>query len=658
MKYITLLFLVIILLPTFLAADDDFEWLPINESDWSRFLDIEDVELGAIILFERIETDDTNLLDNECYYTIYRRMRILSHKGRDYGDIQVPFLSSEQEIEEIKGRTILADGTIISLEEKHIFEKSFLKSSEIDINQKSFFLPGVSDNCVIEYRIKIQLKNPTNLWNIEKDLFMKYGQFLWRFYRGKGLGSGQYKILSDYVSPNYIVLNNNKLEITFEQKPNIKDPKEILITVDSVNSFKGEPMSLPSSAIKVNLRLFYGDSKPPSAFWGDKSHERSKTLGKFTEENDELEKIIETFKSAKSSDEKIQMVYNWVQNSILNTSYDNSNDEFEDNESVNDVIDNRYGSSSDINKVFYDMLREMNIKAVVCYVVDRDENLLEKQAKYWQYNRSLVAVEFDQKQYKFYNPGAKLMPIEQIHWYSEGIMAFMIGDMATQFRSTPISKDSENKSVRNLILTISDSLDLNGKISEVHKGHKARSLRLSLDESTQRERNNYLYNHINKNYKDCDVDSFSIKGNEDIGKKLKITCNTKFGVFGTKIENRIFIRPYSVFKEKTNPFIKSNRQSLLVFPYSYTTIDAITLELPKNWTIEAIPENLTNESEVGILQYSYLILDGGRKVSIQRLKKLKRPYFVRQNYNKVKQFYKSIDYHNGAILILKKTEDQ
>jgi len=238
MKFLTLLTIAILLLiPVLSLADDDFKWSPVEEKDWSNFTEIKDSNLGAIILFERIETDDTYLIDNECYYSIYKRIRILNHKGRDYADIQVPYLSRKQEIKDISGRTVLPDGTIIPLEERHIFEKSVFRSSELNVNQKSFFLPGVIDNCIIEYHIKIRLERPINSWEIEKDLHLLKGQLIWKFYRGKGLNRSLYKNVLDFISPNYIWLNT-KIKVKTEQRPNIKAPEEVVFSVNNVHPFK------------------------------------------------------------------------------------------------------------------------------------------------------------------------------------------------------------------------------------------------------------------------------------------------------------------------------------------------------------------------------------------------------------------------------------
>ena len=81
--------------------------------------------------------DDRQLKINKCYYSIYKRIKILSNEGRKWGDVTIPFFNKEQQIEHIQGRTILSNGKIIPLDNSKIFEKDIFVSDEIKIFKES-----------------------------------------------------------------------------------------------------------------------------------------------------------------------------------------------------------------------------------------------------------------------------------------------------------------------------------------------------------------------------------------------------------------------------------------------------------------------------------------------------------------------------------------
>ena len=137
----------------------DFAWEEINETDWSVIQDSSKNIFDAAMIFEKIEVDDRKMNDLECYYILYRRIRILNEVGRKHGDVQAPYISSSQEIKDIEGRAVLPDGTIIELEKQHIFKKEVITAKDVKFEQYTFSIPGVTDDCIIEYMIKYRKNN-------------------------------------------------------------------------------------------------------------------------------------------------------------------------------------------------------------------------------------------------------------------------------------------------------------------------------------------------------------------------------------------------------------------------------------------------------------------------------------------------------------------
>ncbi|MBD3382287.1 MAG: DUF3857 domain-containing protein, partial [candidate division Zixibacteria bacterium] len=136
------------------VKEDKFEWDEITAEDWAISRDTTKKIFDAAMIFEKINADDEDLDDDRCYRTIYRRIRVLTDNGREWGDVEVPILSFDQKIEAIQGRTVLEDGTSIPLDDDHVYEKESVKSKQFEFKQFTFSMPSVTNDCFIEYIIK------------------------------------------------------------------------------------------------------------------------------------------------------------------------------------------------------------------------------------------------------------------------------------------------------------------------------------------------------------------------------------------------------------------------------------------------------------------------------------------------------------------------
>ena len=90
----------------------------------------------------------------------YIRIKIFTEKGReDNSKIDIPFgkisgSGVDIRIRDISARTIKADGSIIELNNKDIFERDVVKANRVKLKAKSFAMPGIEVGSIIEYRWK------------------------------------------------------------------------------------------------------------------------------------------------------------------------------------------------------------------------------------------------------------------------------------------------------------------------------------------------------------------------------------------------------------------------------------------------------------------------------------------------------------------------
>src|SRR5919109_3041655 len=97
------------------------DWLPITPAELQMKDSPGKPGAPAVLLFYADYQDD-----NESYDFIYRRIKILNEKGRDYADVEIPYLRSGGSIADLKARTIHPDGSIVEFKGKP-FDKIVVK---------------------------------------------------------------------------------------------------------------------------------------------------------------------------------------------------------------------------------------------------------------------------------------------------------------------------------------------------------------------------------------------------------------------------------------------------------------------------------------------------------------------------------------------------
>ncbi|MEE4312276.1 MAG: DUF3857 domain-containing protein [candidate division KSB1 bacterium] len=656
MKRMILIVLVFHLWGLFLSECQakDFKWAAVTQAEWAVQEDSARGIEDAVYLFEKIESDERKLISEKCYYTIYRRLRILSPEGRSWGDITIPYVHKEQKIEKIAARTILPNGEIVPLPENQIYEKDILKSEGIKIKQKAFSLPRLTDDCIIEYYVKFFLPSAGDQWQFQKELHLLKGEYLWKFYRGYNLSGYIYDAIKDYYTPNYLLLNFVDKKMNVRQLPSLKDPHEVLFEIENIPPFTPEPFSQPDDVLKGQLRCYYGGTVPPRAFWGNLDKELRDGFKEFTKKNKRVREVVKQFSGMNDIPAKVGRAYQWLQQNIVNVTYEDDSENYKENKNVNDVIKHGYGTSSDINFTFYDMLREMGVDAKMAYTTDRDENILIYQVKYWQFDRSLVALPNNKGQYSFYNPGGKYLPEGSVAWFNEGTVSLVVGDMSQSFFDTPCSPAAKNDIRRYNELVLSEDLGISGKSLERCGGHVARTYRLNLIGSSRDSKSDYLSKKYQEQYKDCEFDSFKTRGLNDLSAKVAVVCDIKFNKALQPMGSRILIKPCDYMTQCENPFTAEERKYIIMFDYAKEITEGVRITMPEQWRIEAVPVDTTYENAIGRVGITFKKMNEGRMLAVQKTFSINIPMIKPVGYNLVKTLFEERQKYADMTVVLKK----
>src|SRR6266550_820752 len=116
-------------------------WQPVPKEDLALKDNPANPGSSAMILERQIYTDDEKRFQTE-----WVRIKIFNEEGRAYADIEIPYFAKVSTVENIRGRTVRSDGTVIIFNGA-VFDKVVAKYRRLRYEAKTFTLrPGRSSN--------------------------------------------------------------------------------------------------------------------------------------------------------------------------------------------------------------------------------------------------------------------------------------------------------------------------------------------------------------------------------------------------------------------------------------------------------------------------------------------------------------------------------
>ncbi|PYV62907.1 MAG: hypothetical protein DMG97_39145, partial [Acidobacteria bacterium] len=147
---LTALLILALLSPTLARAGVGFQ--PVVPEELKMTSEPQAAGAPAIILFRQVDRDDNGRTSHE---DNYYRVKILTEEGRKQADVEIPFYKGNNVVG-VHARTIRPDGSIAEFDGK-VYEKTIAKARGLKYSAKTFTLPDVQVDSVIEYYYTLDL---------------------------------------------------------------------------------------------------------------------------------------------------------------------------------------------------------------------------------------------------------------------------------------------------------------------------------------------------------------------------------------------------------------------------------------------------------------------------------------------------------------------
>jgi hypothetical protein len=589
---------------------------------------------AAVILYRQVDVDDNGQTSHEDNYL---RIKILTEEGRKYGDVEIPYRKGETDVVNVHARTIRPDGSSVEYDGK-VFEKTIAKARGIKVETKTFALPDVQVGSIIEYFYTVDMRafylfEPR--WVVSDVLFTKHAKFTMKPYERAGW----------YWRWNWQGLPQG---VT----PKEDGPQHIVtVVVDNVPAFREEEYMPPEYEMKARVDFTvqkYVAEREPDKFWKSVGKEKNGALESFVGKKSAMEQAVSQIVAPNDPPEvKLRKMYDKVQG-MRNTSYEfrkSEQEEKRDNEkpveNVAELWSKGYGSGQQLTWLFLALARAAGFEAYGCWVADRSNYFFNPA---WMQERKLDAnvalVKVDGKD-EYFDPGAKFAPYGLLEWSETGVPGLRLDKDGGTWITTPLPASSDSKIERTGTLQLTDTGDLEGKLTVTYTGLEAMYHRQQMRHADDTEKKKHLEDTLKEQIPvGADADLANKPDWASASAPLVAEYNLKVPGWAASAGKHATI-PAGIFTAREqHAFEHSERLYPIYFDYPHQKIDEVTIALPAGWRVETVPPGESLDKK--LLDYELKVENKGTTLHLTRKLSVDTELIEQKYYPAVQHFYQAV----------------
>jgi hypothetical protein len=543
---------------------------------------------AAVYLSREDVTDDYNH-----FRSYFERIKVLTEKGKELATVHIPYLHGYDTVNDIQGRTIHADGTIVPLNVKPA-DLTDYKGKDFQVNSVVFTLPSVEVGSILEYRLKIRKPDETftqPTWDIQTPYFCHKAHFSYHPH----IAPGHYIIGSEGGVLNRLMYAQHLAAGTMVSYDKARDTYSLDLA--DVPPVPDEDWMPPLNTIKWRVEFYYTSVITGAAFWQDAGKQWAKKVGEFTNPSGAIKQAAANFVAPADTDQqKAEKIYAAVQK-LDNTAFSRKKSEAERKKEnikeirkAEDVWKEQSGSDDDMARLYVSLARAAGLKAWPAQVVNRDRAIFDPAyLSTRQLDDYLAIVELDGKDV-YLDPGQKMCPFGLLAWKHTLASGFRLTAGGTTPVFTPAGNYKTAGTQRVADLEIDPTGIVKGMVRFVLNGPDAlrwRQLALKNDQDEVKKQFNEFIRDQFPDGIQADFDHFLALDDYNVNLIAVIKVS---GVMGTATGKHYFVPGLFFASRSTHPFVAQDKRATPIdVQYARTIQDDVTYHLPAGFSLENAP---------------------------------------------------------------------
>ncbi|WP_054851926.1 DUF3857 domain-containing protein [Olleya sp. ITB9] len=661
--------IITILLISYLSHSQNFKFGKVSKEELQQEEHPTNSDVNAAFLFKK-QYINFPFNENDGFtqdIKVHERVKIYDKEGFEWATKKIQLYdensSKRQKVVNLKAYTYtLVNGKVkkTKLKSESVFEK---KNNQY-WRTKTFTMPGLLEGCIIEYEYVIKspflsiddlvLQEEIPINKLEFDVitpeYFNYNKLVnpKSSYIPKIQESKRRRketISSKSRSGNRTVSSTTTIS-NFDFTENV-----IKVYQDDIPGLTKEPYTNNIDSYKTKVALEYAyfrgrDSKVKSyATTWEKIAEninKNENFGGELKKNKYFKEVIDNLISeTKSNSEKLNLIFNYVQNNIKWNDFVG----VLTSKGLKSAFKDKVGNIADINLMLVSMLRYAGLNANPVLVSTKSNGvpLFPTQSGF---NYVICAVEDTDNVILLdaSNPNTKpnIIPEFVINWKGR-----LIRENGS---STWIDLNPKNIS-KSMILAnyhFNEDLSISGKAREVKTNYEALSFRddnLSSQSIIQKLENKHL---------GLTISNLEVKNTKSKSKPILNSYEFNIENGPEVIADKLYLSPLLFFNQKENPFIQDTRLYPVDFVFPRSNKITVGFELPEGYIAEFVPEKAMVSFNDGEASFSYLIKQTANNFQLIATLDINKTLILPKDYENFKSFYQLvIDKYNEKIVLKK-----
>ena len=617
---------------------------------------------ASAVYLNREETTDDKLH----MFSIYIRLKVLNELGKEHANVELQYEHASEgasiTVEDIQGRTIHPDGTIIPFTGKP-YDKLVEKTQGVKFMAKVFTLPDVEIGSILEYRYKLRMDDNYFMapqWYIQSKLFTRKAHYSWRPTDHQLITSDDRGQVTNAIAWTPILPAGTELKQTrLPATENGHDGQLVFdLNIQNVPPAPDEDYMPPVSSFTYRVLFYYTPYHTGDEFWKNEGKHWAKQRDKFIGPGPAVSAAVKDIVSPSDTpDQKLRKLYAAVMQ-LENTRYtrrhsgaEEKAQGFKEIHTTDDIWTRKRGTDDQIAGLFVAMARAAGFKAYLGTVTNRERSIFSKNfVSLSQLDDSIAIVNVDGKD-QFFDPGTRFCPYGHLSWQHSVAGGIRQTDSGSDFFTTNGEPYTFSRVQRIADLTLSSEGVLSGTIKMSYAGDPAirwRHRSLEGDSaSLEREIRTSVERLVPSG---VEVKVVSIEKLEDYEQPIVANLQVK-GSLGSSTGKRVLL-PGDIFEANAKPaFPHEKREIPIYFEYARVTQDAVRIAFPANLSIESLPATNKDSFQKSIV-YSLDAESTPHTFTVHRMFGLGDILFDVKQYPDLRTFYSKMEAKDQENVVL------
>lgn len=363
------------------------------------------------------------------------------------------------------------------------------------------------------------------------------------------------------------------------------------------------------------------------------------------------QKVKELTKDARSAEEKITILYNFLQSSTRYISIQLGIGGWRPF-SASFVASKAYGDCKALSNYMCALLKEVGITGYYTLIrAGENEQDIRIDFPSRQFNHAIVCVP-NGKDTIWLECTSQTRPAGYMGQFTGNRHALLITENGGKVVATPFYGVKENLQVRHLQASLEENATLKVKANSVYKAMQQDDLDMMINYLSKEKIKEHLQRKLD--FATYEIASFDYAQQKARIPSIKETLDISVSNYATITGKRLFIVPNIMTRWNRKLSADTARIHDIELHYAYHDIDSVEVDLPKGYEAESVPKDVSVSSPFG--KYNCFIKLSGNKLIYYRSFEHFGGNFPAKDYTELVKFYEAIYKADRNRVVLVKNE--